>query len=440
MYIGVDDTDSVNGMCTTYLATEMVREFSDIDLLGNPRLVRLNPNVPWKTRGNAAISLRMGRGTGEPTVIGRIGGKDILCYGAGIPAIPSKEYFERACAVVERLARFEDPKTNPGVAMSSAKPPQELYWNAVRDVVELKPHLKKANPEFSRGWKNSRGLIGAVSAIAWRPHDRTYELIAYREPAKWGTPRKVGEASVIKMDKAYPDTFNNYDYEEKHIVFAPASPCPILYGIRGDGQNYLAGASAMVESEKIDRWLIFLTNQGTDDHIIDASISNLRPFTSVRVRGKVAGMPRIIEGGHIIFPITNGQKQVDCTIYEPAKKFRWVGEQLRPGDIITVQGAVRASPPTINIEKLYIEKLARVTVKKANPMCADCHKRMKSVGKNQGYRCAKCGRKSRDAEFAELKRSLRAGWYEPPAGAMRHLAKPLKRRNLIAPKMPITEF
>lgn len=432
MFLGVDDTDSVNGMCTTYLATELVREFSDLDLLGHPRLVRLNPNVPWKTRGNAAICLRFGKGAGKPTVIGHIDGRDILCYASGTPSKPTEEYFERACALVERLARFEDPKTNPGVAMSLRKPPAGLYWKAVRDVVELKPHLKAANPDFSKGWKNKRGLIGAVSAMAWRPHDRTYELIAYREPKKWGKPRKVDEASVIKMDKKFTGTFNNYDYEEKHVVFAPASPCPILYGIRGDAPDYLADAMITVKSEKVDRWLIFLTNQGTDDHIIDASVSNLRPFTSARVRGTVAAMPRIIEGGHLIFSISNGRKAVDCTIYEPAKKFRLVGEQLRPGDIVTIQGAVRETPPTINVEKLCIEELARTSVKVANPLCKKCNKRMKSYGKDQGYRCAKCGAKSQDAEYSRVKRNLEPGWYEPPAGAMRHLAKPLKRRNLIA--------
>jgi tRNA(Ile2)-agmatinylcytidine synthase len=427
MYLGVDDTDSVNGMCTTYLATELVREFSDLDLLGTPRLVRLNPNVPWKTRGNAAICLRLGKGTGKPKKIGRVDGRDVLCYETGTDVIPSKQYFDRACALVERLARFEDPKTNPGFIMSSAKPPQGLYWKAVREVVELKSHIDEADPEFSKGWKNQRGLIGSISAMAWRPRDRTYELIAYRQPKKWGTPRKVDEASVIKMDKKFPDTFNNYDYEEKHVVFAPASPCPILFGIRGNRPDYLADAMAAVKSEKIDRWLIFLTNQGTDDHIIEASISNLRPFTSVRVRGTVAGMPRVIEGGHLIFPIINGKNTVDCTIYEPAKKFRWVGEQLRPDDAITVQGAVRETPPTINIEKLCIEKIARTSVKVANPLCRKCNKRMKSYGKDQGYRCAKCGAKARDAEYASEARNLKPGWYEPPAGAMRHLAKPLKR-------------
>ncbi|MBU4032537.1 MAG: DUF1743 domain-containing protein, partial [Candidatus Thermoplasmatota archaeon] len=234
MYVGVDDTDSTEGMCTTYLATELIREFSDFDLIGFPRLVRLNPNVPWKTRGNAAICVRLGKGTGNPRVIGNIDGKELVCYGTGRDAEPEKAHFKRATALIERLAMFEDPKTNPGLAISAHKPPADLYWKAVREVVKLGPHLEHANPKFCHGWKNRRGLIGAVSAMAWRPLDRTYELIAYREPKKWGTPRKVEAASVIAMDKKFPGTFNNYDYEEKHVAFSPSSPCPILYDIRGN--------------------------------------------------------------------------------------------------------------------------------------------------------------------------------------------------------------
>ncbi len=427
MYIGVDDTDSTEGMCTTYLATELIREFSDFDLLGFPRLVRLNPNVPWKTRGNAAICIRLGEGKGEPKVIGRIAGKDILCYEKGTPSEPSKEVFRRARDLIERLARFEDPKTNPGLAISSRKPPAALYWKAVRQVVELAPHLEAANPQFCHGWKNKRGLIGAVSAMAWQPQDHTYELIAYREPKKWGTPRDVNAASVMMMDMKFPGTFNNYDYELEHVAFAPASPCPILYGIRGDGYDYLPAAMKAVKSEKIDRWVIFLTNQGTDDHIIPASVSNLRPFTSVKVRARVIAMPRMIEGGHLIFSITNGRASVDCTIYEPAKNFRRVGEQLRPGDIIMVMGTVREEPFTINVEKLFVEELAESIVKVANPLCRKCNKRMKSIGKGQGYKCQRCGAKAKDAEFAQEERALEPGWYEPPVGARRHLSKPLKR-------------
>ena len=71
MFIAVDDTDSMRGNCTTFLATEIIRELSsDFDLIGNPRLVRLNPAVPWKTRGNGSLVMRFGKGTGMRHLIG----------------------------------------------------------------------------------------------------------------------------------------------------------------------------------------------------------------------------------------------------------------------------------------------------------------------------------------------------------------------------------
>jgi len=57
MWVGIDDTDSLKGGCTTYVATELVDKLK-YDLIGFPRLVRLNPNIPWKTRGNEQLHYR----------------------------------------------------------------------------------------------------------------------------------------------------------------------------------------------------------------------------------------------------------------------------------------------------------------------------------------------------------------------------------------------
>ncbi len=431
MYLGVDDTDSVKGMCTTYLATELIREFAELDLIGNPRLVRLNPNVPWKTRGNGAVSLRFGKGQGLKRQVGEINGEPIFCYERGIGEKASKKHLERASQVIEKLAYFDDEKTNPGLILTDRKPSANLYWQAVRTVVEMDSVIQAAGPKYCRKWKNGRGLIGSVCGTAWRPRDYTYEIIAYREPDKWGTPRHIQVSSVKKMDKAVKTTFNNYDYEEKHMAIMPNSPCPILFGIRGDSEQDLHKAKEIIQSEKIDRWIIYQTNQGTDDHIMPASISSLEPFTSIKVKGKVASIPEIIEGGHLIFSITNGRRAMHCTVYEPAKSFRFTADKLRPGDIITIYGGVREEPFTINVEKLHVEKVARYTEKTANPMCKKCQKRMKSIGKGQGYRCAICGKKvdENQAEFSVIKREITKGWYEPPVGSRRHLSMPLKRQQ-----------
>ena len=77
MFLAIDDTDSTKGMCTTFLATEMIRAVEDLDLIGLPRLVRLNPAVPWKTRGNGALCIRFGKGRGRRRLAGRIGRKSV---------------------------------------------------------------------------------------------------------------------------------------------------------------------------------------------------------------------------------------------------------------------------------------------------------------------------------------------------------------------------
>ena len=80
MFVAVDDTDSVKGNCTTFLATEIIKELSDLDLIGHPRLVRLNPAVPWKTRGNGSLVMQFGHGIGKKRLIGELDGKDFYCY------------------------------------------------------------------------------------------------------------------------------------------------------------------------------------------------------------------------------------------------------------------------------------------------------------------------------------------------------------------------
>ena len=61
MHIGIDDTDSTRKGCTTYITALLVEELEKfgVEFIDYPNLIRLNPNVPWKTRGNGALSLRI---------------------------------------------------------------------------------------------------------------------------------------------------------------------------------------------------------------------------------------------------------------------------------------------------------------------------------------------------------------------------------------------
>ncbi len=240
MWIGVDDTDSVRGGCTTYLARLILEKLTDqgFGVIGYPRLVRLNPNIPWKTRGNGAIAMQIGRGRGSQVPIAEVQGRVVQ---ASLSLQSDLEYddYKVAHALVDELvnahAFFDDKKTNPGVVVLPRQPDPRWYQEAVTGVVSLdrvRRELLMSGALFTP-YKNGRGLIGATAAIAWVLGDSTYEVICYRERSRWGTPRSMDEASVMAMDQAFPSTFDNYDYRHRSPRIAPHSPCPILFGIRG---------------------------------------------------------------------------------------------------------------------------------------------------------------------------------------------------------------
>lgn len=429
--LAFDDTDSPDGMCTTYLTTLLLEEFSDLDLLGWPRLVRLNPNVPWKTRGNAAVCLPLGHGLGKGRPCGQLERGVVRWHKSG-RAVDPAELLDRAAAIVSRHARLECHTTNPGVVASCVRPSPSLYWRAVREVVPLEDvetELGACGAHW-RKFKGGRGIVGASAAMAWRPRDRTWEVVTYRSPESFGTARDIDPASVVHMDKDTKHTFNNYDPENGHVAIAPGSPCPVLFGIRGDSPDELLEAKAIIRGERPAKWLLYMSNQGTEDHIARRRIRDLRPGDSAKVLGTVAAEPTVIPGGHVIVRLDDGAG-IDAAFYEQSRGMRDAARSLLPGDEVVAFGSVRSSPRSLNVEKLQVLRLERHSVKTANPTCTACGKRMGSLGAGQGFRCKVCGSRApaSAATFEPVARSVSVGWYEPPVSSRRHLHKPLRRMS-----------
>ncbi|MEE9594616.1 MAG: tRNA(Ile)(2)-agmatinylcytidine synthase, partial [Candidatus Hydrothermarchaeales archaeon] len=311
-----------------------------------------------------------------------------------------------------------------------------FYRKALTGIIE-KEEAEKLASEYGaelHGFKNGRGVIGALAAVGSVFDDATYEIIAYRTKENWGHERKVDEASVIAMDEATkPSTFNNYDPEYGRILITPRSPCPVLFGIRGEDPKTLSRAYEMVKVlEPVDRTRLFFTNQGTDAHLVEArGIDDVKPYSSVILKGIVACKPRTIAGGHVISTLEDGGARIDFAAYEPTKSFRRIVEELLPGDRIRVYGGAkypdgRSKNLTINLEKLEVMELADA-LDHVNPTCDVCGKRMESAGVGQGFRCRKCKTKKREKEEIKVQRNLRPGLYSVPLIAMRHLGKPLSR-------------
>jgi len=413
--------------------TVIQKIIQNYEIIGYPRLVRLNPNVPWKTRGNGALCIRVGKTCGGiKRKIGVINGKDVVGSSTSNAELDKSQQNHLAMIVketVETQARIDDTNTNPGYVLLAERPDDELYWKAVTTIVpldEVQNLLQKYDAIFE-GYKNCRGLIGATAAICWEPGERTFELITYRPQQRWGSKRMVDALSVQHMDENCPSTFDNFDVRNHHNRIVPNSPCPILYGIRGDDPESLMTASMLVKSEPFDSWVLFETNQGTDNHLQNKSINQIKPFESVIVQGAVIENPFTIQGGHVLFTIQDNTGTIHCAAYEPTKEFRRIVRGLSGGDLVEVYGGVREHPLTINLEKICVKNLSIVTEKIENPVCPKCGKHMKSKGTNQGYKCLKCRTISTQPSLQQKTRSIKLGFYEVPICARRHLSKPLKR-------------
>jgi len=424
MHIGLDDTDSTRKGCTTYVAALLVEKLMKLNVkfLDYPNLIRLNPNVPWKTRGNGALCLRIEHNEDREDQIKEV-----------------------AISLVEENADLSFKGTDPGIVFfRKTEIPEEVKTFAkktITGVVTLREAMKliKKFEGEALGFNARRGIIGALAAVGETLEgDHTYELIAYRVPENCGLKRKVDEASIFEMDElTRPHTFNNVDLEKGRVIITPRGPDPILLGIRGETPEIVKKAFSIVRPlEPVERWVIFRTNQGTDAHLKRAvALNQTKPYNSVIANGIVSCNPRIIPLRHVIFSIKDESGEVDCAAYEPTGELRKVARELIMGDNVEVYGAVRklssARPLTINLEKINVLELAPKTVWQ-NPACPKCGKRLESMGKGKGFRCKKCGARYDNAEKRQVTaaRELKAGLYVTSTRSQRHLTKPLRRYGL----------
>ncbi len=419
---GIDDTDSNSRMCTTYLGTlicDVLLKWGAI-FLDFPNLIRLNPNIPYKTRGNGAIAIHFKMEENN-----------------------EESLWKNLISIIQEYSDLEDENTHPGMVLLRGNIPQEfhdLYLNALYDVISLK-NLKERISEVTNlkffFLKKGRGLIGACCAIgANLLNDYTYELIAYRTEENRGfLKRDISGNSVIQADLQVPLSFNNIDYESDDIMITPHGPDPILCGIRGETPDAVIQVwSLLTIGEPVERIMIFRTNQHTKVHFPKKfSGHEIKPFLSVKTQGKVCSKPHYINGGHVIFSLKIDKTIVDCAAYEPTKKFRNIIINLVEGDELIVFGGVRkpdrGERMTINLEEIQITHLEEEFIKNP-PKCPHCNVTLKSAGKSSGFKCKKCSYRTVSKEYIvyPAPRKLRKGVrYVTPICAQRHLTKPVQR-------------
>jgi tRNA(Ile2)-agmatinylcytidine synthase len=424
--LGIDDTDSRFGHCTTHLGYLIVCELARIGctIPTYPRLVRLNPNVPFKTRGNAAVCIEF--------------------------EAHSDHLREEAFEAAERLLEAEADVANganSALIMASRDALDDLalfrqvYQRAVNGVVGYRRVIDALSRMAIRHrlLGNGMGVVGAAASLGFScaADDHTYELIAYRKPENCGRPREVEPLSVQEMEiETFPHTFNSYDHESGRVLIAPTGPDPVLAGIRGDSPQAVLEALRMIRvGEAPLGHVIYATNQCTDAHLKERLTTPLKTFSAGWLEGTIVST-QPSQGGHVRLELrTDDSSLVSCMVYEPSGDLRRIARLLMPGDSVRVSGGVRRAssknPAVVNIEKVKVLDVSHEAVK-VNPRCVACGSGMKSEGRGKGFQCKRCGKKSmatRRAKEAtkEAIGLILPGTYLPSPRAQRHLTKQLIR-------------
>ena len=414
LHIGFDDTDSSKAMCTTYLAYKIVKflENEKVEFLDYPYLIRLNPNIPWKTRGNGAIALTI--------------------------KTPNPKKIKNT--IKQLVSKYSDIKggANPGlVFFQNYKVPNNFVKFSELALWKLisRNYAKKFVSENNLetiSFGNGQGIVGAIGAIGYKFRDHTFELLSYRKKSHIGQKREITKDSVRKMqEKTYPITFNSYDKKKDRILITPHGPDPVFYGLRGENAKSVIDASQMIATaEKLEGYMTFKTNQGTGDHLKhELETDDFKPYTSGTVTGTVLQKPTIEHGGHVVFSINKNGQEIRCAVYRPTK-ITMIAKELIAGDKIRMGGGVRKASKThnriLNVETLEILKLEK-DFHLVNPLCLNCNKRMKSKGQKQGFQCIKCGEKSANKSILEIPRKIKQQLYIPSVSAHRHLSRPIQR-------------
>jgi tRNA(Ile2)-agmatinylcytidine synthase len=413
LHIGIDDTDSPKGMCTTFLCYEIVKflEKQEIQFMDFPYLIRFNPNIPWKTRGNGAVRL----------------------------TIRTKHPKKIKNKIIQFVENYSDIKNgaNPGlvffqnkqIPLTFQKFSKLALWKLIGRK-EAKRFVSENNIEsFYLG--NGQGLVGAISAIGYEFSDHTFELLSYRKKSQFGKKRHIDLNSIKEMQSTIPETFSSYDNDNKRVLITPHGPDPVFYGIRGETAKSVVKASTIVNvDEKLDGYMVFKSNQGTGDHLKnELQVNDLKPYTSGFLVGDICSKPVIQKGGHVFFSIQVKGRKVRCAVYKPTK-ITQVASALIVGDKIKIGGGVRKASKNygrvINVEFLDVLQLGKHNVS-VNPTCRKCNKRMKSKGTKQGFECIKCGHRAFSKVILELPRKIECRLYIPSVSAHRHLTRPYQR-------------
>ncbi len=415
--ISIDDIDSDRGGCTTYTLVKIIaslkRNDSRFKILGFPRLVRLNPNVPYKTRGNGALYVKF-----ESLLTQDI----ILSIAKNVIEEDIKNYGEKS-------------QSQPTLIIASGEiQPNERYYNdsLTKFLLNVDDSLIQKNYLIWPNKKN-RSLVGTLAALhANFSDDCSYELLVYRTPAQYGKTRIIDQKQLKSLQSEFKDSlFSNYDPIEERELIAPSGSDPIYFGLRGENPDLLKKIMSQLKlNEKIQSSMIFQSNQGTGIHLEHVN-NDLQEFSVFSSLIMIRTEPLSHKGGYVTFRGWDqySNNSLKFIAFEPTKTFPKLFSNLIPGDLIMIHGSVKPSTSenTISVDEVCIIKLVDKMILSA-PYCPNCKHRTTKAGWKKGYKCKTCSFATRNPNVLnEPRENVPLGHYLPVKSAQRHLTRPRER-------------
>ncbi|MDA8718152.1 DUF1743 domain-containing protein [Candidatus Poseidoniales archaeon] len=391
-WLGLDDTDSLKGGCTTEVLFRLLNDLPDDVSFRTPRLVRLWPFAKQRTRGNAAVAV------------------ELITENESELLIHLDKWWQQHIESLKGVLGTSDHSertqypADPGMIWTSESMTDEAFYkSAVSSEIEL-----QNVPEVTRYW-GGNGRIGATAAVLWPATQCTYEAIAWRSNEAEGR-RQLDEVALAEVEDL-KDTFLCRNPKLGTSLLAPRGNSPVLFGIRSwtkDGaQHALDILEQGNDTEPSKGSLVFQTNQATGDHLEEP--------VEAYVRSK-----SILKKGHVVLETTQGTWMAFRQSGHIALLSQWVIK----GDLLIGNG-LRDEDDVLHLELLKVKKSIS---EQKRPLCVRCNKSMKSMGKNQGLRCKRCNLTS-DRGWVEVERIPPfQNWVQPPPSSRRHLSKPLEEK------------
>ena len=174
--------------------------------------------------------------------------------------------------------------SDPGMVwFEDVKPDAEFYRKGLTTEI-----YEKDLPTATKSW-GGHGKIGATLAVHWPAKRSTYEAIAWRVSENNGKRRLDKEA--IKFIDEMDGTFLCRDQRSGSSMVAPRGKSPVLFGVRA--WNKQAAEEALqrlitgADTEAVAGWMVFETNQATNDHLETATEATIEEI-------------EILKGGHTL--------------------------------------------------------------------------------------------------------------------------------------------